>query len=194
MPLAYRPWSWCMLLLLTPAGLEAQTFSAGSVYPAKVELRRLHDKQRLLVSGQHPDGGQRDVTRQVTYASADPKVAVVDARGMVTPVGNGKTTIMIGGAGLKLETPVEVLSAAATPTSFVNDVMPVLYRYDCNSGGCHGAAAGKKGFKISLRGYDPASDYESLTRGTEGRRLNFSEPDRSLLVLKPTGQVPHDAL
>src|SRR5439155_19856041 len=62
----------------------------------------------------------------------------------------------------------------------------------CNSGACHGAAAGKKGFKISLRGYDPANDYLSLTRATDGRRLDFVNPANSLLVLKPTGHVPHE--
>src|SRR5262249_32114011 len=72
------------------------------------------------------------------------------------------------------------------------DVMPLLARAGCNSGACHGSASGKKGFRVSLRGYDPANDYLSLTRGTEGRRLNRVEPARSLLVLKPTGQVAHE--
>src|SRR5919201_1144015 len=81
---------------------------------------------------------------------------------------------------------------APRPVSFANDVMPILARAGCNSGACHGAAAGKKGFKISLRGYDPANDYLSLTRATDGRRLDFVNPTNSLLVLKPTGQVPHE--
>ena len=70
--------------------------------------------------------------------------------------------------------------------------MPILAKAGCNSGACHGAASGKKGFKVSLRGYDPVSDYRTLTRGTDGRRLNFNDPDTSLLVLKPTGLVPHE--
>jgi hypothetical protein len=78
------------------------------------------------------------------------------------------------------------------PVSFANDIMPLLARTGCNAGACHGSASGKKGFKLSLLGYDPVNDYISLTRGTEGRRLNFAEPGQSLLVLKPTGQVPHE--
>jgi hypothetical protein len=78
------------------------------------------------------------------------------------------------------------------PVSFANDVMPILAKAGCNSGACHGSASGKKGFKISLRGYDPATDYITLTRGTEARRLNLNQPERSLLLLKPTGQVPHE--
>ena len=56
----------------------------------------------------------------------------------------------------------------------------------------HGSASGKKGFKVSLRGYDPAADYVTLTRGTTGRRLDLNDPARSLLLLKPTGQATHD--
>lgn len=196
MPLAFRALPWCMLCFGLPSNLLAQTptFASGSTYPPNVLLRHSHDKQRLLVTGLLADGSSRDASREVAYTSRDPKIAMVDPRGIVTPVGKGKTVIEILGAGLKLEVPVEVSSAEARPVSFAHDVMPLLARFDCNSGGCHGAAAGKKGFKISLRGYDPASDYVRLTRGTEGRRLNFNEPERSLLVLKPTGQVPHDGM
>src|SRR5262249_7895884 len=70
--------------------------------------------------------------------------------------------------------------------------MPLFAKAGCNSGACHGAASGKKGFKVSLRGYDPATDYVTLSRGAGGRRMNREEPGQSLLVLKPTGQVPHE--
>src|SRR5262249_3388370 len=87
---------------------------------------------------------------------------------------------------------VTVTDSRLRPVSFANDVMPILARAGCNSGACHGSASGKKGFKISLRGYDPATDYVTLTRGTQGRRLDRAHPEHSLLVLKPTGQVPHE--
>ncbi len=78
------------------------------------------------------------------------------------------------------------------PLSFSNDIMPLLSKAGCNSGACHGAASGKKGFKLSLRGYDPAPDYLALTRGTLGRRIDLTNPDQSLLLLKATGQVQHE--
>src|SRR5205823_3888078 len=56
--------------------------------------------------------------------------------------------------------------------SFVNDVIPVLTRAGCNQGTCHGAAAGKNGFKLTLRGYAPELDYLVLTRQSNGRRIN----------------------
>jgi hypothetical protein len=77
------------------------------------------------------------------------------------------------------------------PVSFRLDVMPVLFRAGCNSGGCHGAAIGKDGFHLSLFGYDPAGDYYRLTQQIPGRRLDLAVPEQSLLLLKAIGAVPH---
>jgi hypothetical protein len=93
--------------------------------------------------------------------------------------------------------PVAVHTAAApapsavTAISFRNQVLPVLTKIGCNSGACHGAAAGKNGFALTLRGYDPAADYDTITRQAGGRRVNKLEPAKSLILLKPTETVPH---
>jgi hypothetical protein len=75
--------------------------------------------------------------------------------------------------------------------SFRNDVQPVLAKLGCNSGACHGALAGKGGFKLSLRGYDAMADYLSITRDARGRRIEPTDPGRSLFLMKPTMAVPH---
>src|SRR5438309_11999468 len=80
---------------------------------------------------------------------------------------------------------------ALAKVSFVRDVEPILNRVGCTQGTCHGAAKGKSGFKLSLRGYDPEYDYRSLINDLSGRRFNRTEPARSLMLLKPTAQVPH---
>ncbi|MDE2507568.1 MAG: DUF1549 domain-containing protein, partial [Planctomycetota bacterium] len=59
-------------------------------------------------------------------------------------------------------------------------------------GTCHGSAKGKKGFKLSLRGYDLAWDYEQFVDDLAGRRFNRAAPDQSLMLLKPTMGVPHE--
>ena len=69
--------------------------------------------------------------------------------------------------------------------------MPTLSRMGCNAGTCHGAAEGKNGFKLSLRGYDPIFDHRALTDDLDGRRFNRVAPDKSLMLLKPSGAVPH---
>ncbi len=70
--------------------------------------------------------------------------------------------------------------------------MAVLSKAGCASGPCHGNRSGKGGFKLSLRGEDPEADYLTLTTGLAGRRLNFENPEQSLLLLKPTTEVAHE--
>ena len=80
----------------------------------------------------------------------------------------------------------------AADVSFRNDVMAVLSKAGCNLGTCHGNARGKGGFQISLRGQDPTGDFAILTRDWSSRRANVSEPDLSLMLLKPTQQIAHE--
>ena len=75
--------------------------------------------------------------------------------------------------------------------SFRNHVIPVLTKMGCNQGACHGALAGKNGFKLTLRGYDPDVDYDTLTRQSVGRRVSLADPAASLMLLKPTFAIPH---
>src|SRR5262249_26430547 len=60
------------------------------VSPVSVSLNNPESTQQLLVSS-----GRRDVTRDVTYESADPKIALVDAAGQVQPVAEGRTTLIV---------------------------------------------------------------------------------------------------
>src|SRR5437660_10405159 len=81
---------------------------------------------------------------------------------------------------------------AQAPVSFRNEVMAVLSRAGCNQGVCHGNLPGKGGFKLSLRGQDAEFDLAAVTRDQLGRRANPHNPDASLFLLKPTGQVLHE--
>src|SRR3954464_13197745 len=88
------------------------------------------------------------------------------------------------GASVSPEVPKEV--------SFRNDVMAVLAKAGCSAGTCHGNKNGKGGFKLSLRGQDPELDYISITRDLAGRRINPVAAEESLVLLKPTMDVPHE--
>ncbi|MCA9061469.1 MAG: DUF1549 domain-containing protein [Planctomycetaceae bacterium] len=90
-------------------------------------------------------------------------------------------------------------SVAQTPAdaipvipSFEHDVMAVLSRSGCNMGTCHGNANGKGSLKLSLRGQDPAADFETLTRQLAGRRISPLDPESSLLLRKPLMLIPHE--
>ena len=82
-------------------------------------------------------------------------------------------------------------AAAAEPVTFLRDVAPILNKVGCTSGPCHGAAKGKNGFKLSLRGYDPEFNYQALLYDLGGRRFNRADPGQSLMLAKPAQQVPH---
>ena len=76
--------------------------------------------------------------------------------------------------------------------SFANDVAPVLTKAGCNSGVCHAKAnSGQNGFQLSLLGFEPSDDYQHIAIDGRGRRLFPAAPEKSLLLLKATGTVPH---
>src|SRR5215471_13596948 len=75
---------------------------------------------------------------------------------------------------------------------FERHIMGLFSKMGCNSGSCHGSFQGKNGFRLSLFGFDPDKDYNALTRDNLGRRINPVDPEHSLLLLKATGQVPHE--
>jgi len=81
--------------------------------------------------------------------------------------------------------------AAADAPSFRNQIQPILARYGCSAGACHGAAAGQGGFKLSLRGYDDEGDYLMITHSAKGRRVSLEAPERSLVLLKATKTIAH---
>src|SRR5262245_56162495 len=85
-----------------------------------------------------------------------------------------------------------VSTVQAGPPSFVNEVVPLLTRQGCNQGACHGKGSGQNGFRLSLRGYAPDWDHDWITREFDGRRINRAVPQASALLLKPTGQAPHE--
>jgi hypothetical protein len=76
--------------------------------------------------------------------------------------------------------------------SFTNDVVPVLTRYGCNQGACHGKGSGQNGFRLSLRGYAPELDHEWITREFMGRRISRTDPASSTLLRKAAGLATHE--
>jgi len=160
------------------------------VAPAAVELTGARDRQGLVVQAVSADGSTRDVTASANF-SLDRAVVTV-TNGFLSPVADGAATLTVAYAGQTAAVAVTVKgSGVAEPLRFRTDVLPVLTRAGCNSGKCHGAAAGKDGFRLSLFGYDPAGDYFRITREAGGRRVNLATPDDCLLVNKALGRVPH---
>ncbi len=164
-----------------------------TVHPTALDLRNSRQPHSLQVLGATADGYSLDLRDQARYVSADPRIAAVDERGWVRPIGNGETRVTVTVAAQTMTVPVKVqLSANEPPTSFRHEVMPVLAKAGCNAGACHGYSLGKNGFKLSLRGSDPELDYPAIVKESLGRRINLLVPETSLLVAKPRGDVPHE--
>ncbi|QDV37932.1 DUF1549 domain-containing protein [Tautonia plasticadhaerens] len=163
-----------------------------TVSPAEIRLSNLYDYVQVVVSGTLGSGEVVDLTRTAELSVSGP-IAAVSRSGFVTPQADGRATleVLVGGTSSSVPLVVEGM-ATAFEVDFVRDVNPVLSRLGCNSGTCHGAQAGKNGFKLSLRGYDPIFDIRSLTDDHASRRVNLASPDDSLMLLKPSGLVPHE--
>ncbi|MBX7209440.1 MAG: DUF1553 domain-containing protein [Verrucomicrobiaceae bacterium] len=161
------------------------------ILPERVGLETKRDFHQMVVMATFNDATTKDVTAFSNLHVADPKIAKLDGF-FVKPVGDGQTDIVatVGGQTVKATVLVKD-SPKDRPVSFNLDVMPIFMRGGCNQGGCHGAARGKDGFRLSLFGMDPSGDYIRLTREMVGRRVNLAIPEESTLVEKAIGSVPH---
>jgi hypothetical protein len=170
-----------------PAG---RTVVKVEARPDSVTLKNPFEYAQLLLSATLDNGDVIDVTRM---AKLDlPPVVKASPAGLVRPVSDGSGSIHVAVGDKALNVPVAVSGQKARyDVSFVRDVAPVLSKLGCNAGTCHGSLNGKNGFKLSLRGYDPLYDHMALTDELEGRRFNRAAPDRSLMLMKPGGAVPH---
>lgn len=159
--------------------------------PATAELTGAGSSGRFLV--EKTDGSNRtgQVRSGIVWTTADDSIATVKD-GEVTATGDGATTLTATVDGRTLTAKVTVRNAKA-PLSpgFRNHVLAVFAKTGCNSGACHGALAGKGGFRLSLRGYDPVTDYQTIVAQARGRRIELADPGRSLILAKPTGALPH---
>jgi len=192
-----------------PAGV-----SSLAVEPKEVVLASPFASAQLVVTGRLADGGAIDLTRSVRLepphvpkaaaggtgaAERDPggqDLVSIGPGGLLRPVADGAGSLRVafedGGKVITAEVPVRVEGTGSLPkVDFLRDVNPALTRMGCNQGTCHGAAKGKNGFKLSLRGYDAAFDVRAFTDDHGSRRVNLASPDDSLMLLKASATVPH---
>jgi hypothetical protein len=172
-----------------PAPAEVQSLS---VNPAKIALRGVDDAEQIVLTAQLAKGGLQDLSSNVKYEIADPKIARITTTGRVFPLSDGTTEITISFGDKALKIPCCVTNTGEPlPINFPNQITPIFTKFGCNAGGCHGKASGQNGFKLSLLGFEPDVDYTALVKEARGRRVFPAAPDNSLLLLKATGQVPH---
>ena len=186
------PQKLAFALLVLAASLPASFASELKLLPSHARLDGSKARARFIVESLENGAFVADRSEEATFSSDNPSVAAVTRDGTVTPVGNGLATILATVDGRNTSASISVENVERDdPWTFRNHVESVLTKAGCNSGACHGAAAGKNGFRLTLRGYGPEVDYEVLTRQSLGRRIAPSAPAESLLLLKSTGALPH---
>ena len=185
----------CILGLATALCLAATSSSSVAeiaVSPASILLDRPESSQQLLVSTAQTDRMILDISRASTYEIADPNIASIDSSGLVHPLRDGNTEIIIRHNNEERRVPLEVRHMSdPEPVSFRNEIVPLLTKARCNAGGCHGKAEGQNGFKLSIFGFDAAADFATIVKEGRGRRVSVATPDRSLLLRKGAAEVPH---
>lgn len=160
--------------------------------PPQVRLSGPQARFTLLIHGKTADGRLIDLTRAASYRSADSKIVQVSPTGVLGAMANGATDVEITAGTQRTRVRVEVVDATGPRRfDFDNDIEPILSRFGCNAAGCHGAADGQNGFKLSVFGFDPAADHSGIVKEARGRRVLHEAPDASLLLTKASGQVPH---
>ena len=171
---------------------QPDDIQALAIYPEKIMLKGGDDAGQLILTAKLTDGRLQDLSGDAKYEAADGKVIRVSTSGRVSPVGNGATEVLVTFGGKSVKVPVSCEKVDENlPINFGNQIVPIFSKLGCNSGGCHGKASGQGGFKLSLLGGEPDTDYNSLVKEARGRRLFPAAPDNSLLLLKATGIVAH---
>jgi len=162
------------------------------VVPASIELSGFNLQQQIQVTLHNPGSFTRDVTRTAQLQLDNENIATVSRTGVIRAKSAGKTVLHVTVGNLRTVIPVLTTSPAEDPPlHFQRDILPLLSKLGCNSGGCHGRQAGQNGFKLSVFGFDPQADFDALTKEARGRRLFPADPRLSLLLRKATGSVPH---
>lgn len=183
----------CLALAVMPVAVHGA--APLEVLPGEIALHGPFARAQLLVREAVPDQQPEraaDLTRTAWYASSDPSVVGVDSVGRLLAVGNGTAdvSVTVGDVAKSVQVVVTGLDGSVS-IDFDGYIRPVISRLGCNAGACHASQYGKGGLILSVMGYDPQMDYAALVRDRTGRRVNFLEPEQSLILKKPTMQVAH---
>lgn len=170
---------------------ESPVLSRMEIAPDRLHLSGKNRQRQLLVTGYRADGSPFDLTHSAHYVAADRGMVTIDG-GLVRGLTEGQTTLRVSAGRLHAEVSVTVSDFSNYPAvDFRGDVLPLLSKHGCNSGGCHGRQSGQNGFKLSVFGFDPVADYDALVHEGRGRRIFPGAVRHSLVYAKAVGLTSH---
>ncbi len=173
------------------------------IVPHDPTIRGANASQHFLVLGAYSDGVERDLTDQSAFSLTNSKVAKVEPGGRIMALADGKAVLTARFDRQSITTRIDIAGSQQTrPFSFPTDVGAILTKNGCNDSTCHGGPKGKAGFKLSINAMYPRDDYKWIVEGGTYQvltadtgpkvpRINLKDPEKSLLLLKPTFTVPH---
>ncbi len=202
--------AWCLGFHAVGLFASVSIATAGDTLRFDNDVDSLHvvgsDARLQLVISRFEESGNenasiRDVTHSAQVRAKPLGIVEISSTGQVIPIGDGTVTITATPPSVGDEPQVECEPAtiqltvsgvgSEPPLSFPHRIVPIFTKLGCNSGGCHGKAAGQNGFKLSLLGFEPREDYEHLIGESRSRRVSPAVPDHSLLLTKAINASPH---
>ncbi|MEO2032173.1 MAG: DUF1549 domain-containing protein [Planctomycetaceae bacterium] len=176
-----------MAVVPTLNGVSAEL----QLLPSSFRMQGPEATQRVIVE-RFAGNIARGVADDYQLNPVDPSIAIVE-EGVVIPKADGVTELQVVVNGDVQATAEIIVTGMETPHawSFRHHVQPLLTRLGCNGGACHGALAGKGGFRLSLRGYNSDQDHFNMAKQHLGRRIDPANPGLSLILTKPTAAVAH---
>jgi len=197
----------CACTSLVAEGKDAKRATAEPVslrlVPQEVTLSGTQASQHFMVLGKYADGLERDVTSTAHFALSPAGKGAIDALGKFVASGSGDVVLTANANGRSAKAAIRMEEAdKAHVFTFARDIDRVFTKRGCNDSSCHGGVKGRGGFKLSVYGIFPRDDYKFIVEGGTFRvltpdtspknpRINVKEPEKSLLLLKPTFSIPH---
>ena len=174
------------------------------VFPDSATLSGAQASQQFVVLGQYADGLERDVTSSARFSLSDSKKGEIDRSGKLVVRSSGELvlTAALGNRAAKAAIRIEEAEKPRRVT-FAREIEGILTKRGCNDTTCHGGVKGRGGFRLSVYGIYPREDYKTIVEGGTFRvltadenpkhpRIDLKQPEKSLVVLKPTFSVPHE--
>ena len=195
---------WAHPTGLQEVGSRHERLISLRILPPQPTLWSADATQRFLVLGQYADGLEREVTSRTTLSVSNTRIVTLSGKGQLRGRVDGTAVLEAQLNGHSVRVPVRVAGSTQDPGwSFQQEVGGILTRRGCNNGKCHGGVIGRGGFKLSLDATLPREDYDWIVRGGTYQvrtvepaepvrpRVNLEQPEKSLLLLKPTFAVLH---
>jgi len=196
---------WIAAAARPGAAGEGKRVSPGSirVVPDNATVWGAQGSQHFMVLAKYADGLERDVTSATRFSLSQPAKGEIDTTGKFVARSPGEVvlTAKYGGRSAKSAIQMEE-TEKPRPFTFAREIDGIFTKRGCNDALCHGGVKGRGGFKLSVYGIYPHDDYKWAVQGGTFRvlttdeepkhpRINLKEPEKSLLLLKPTFSVPH---